>query len=92
MELCKKDPYAEFKLPAGKNGRPECEYCLLLLDISFREDESRKRDGYVAQNFSMLNRIARNLIKHKQSKKRSVNGKRPDAGWNNDYLLKILTN
>jgi predicted transposase YbfD/YdcC len=56
------------------------------------EDDSRKREGYTAQNFSMLNRIALNLIKHEQSKKRSVKGKRLDAGWNNDYLLKILTN
>ncbi|MDR0612370.1 MAG: hypothetical protein LBG45_02610, partial [Dysgonamonadaceae bacterium] len=62
------------------------------LDVSFREDESRKREGYAAQNFSMLNRIALNLIKHEQSKKRSVKGKRLDAGWNNNYLLKILTN
>jgi len=62
------------------------------LDVSFREDDSRKREGYAAQNFSMLNRIALNLIKHEQSKKRSVMGKRLDAGWNNDYLLKILTN
>jgi hypothetical protein len=28
--------------------------------------------------------------KHEQSRKRSVKGKRLDAGWNNDYLLKIL--
>jgi predicted transposase YbfD/YdcC len=62
------------------------------LDVSFNEDESRKREGYAAQNFAMLNRIALNLIKHEQSKKRSVKGKRLDAGWNNDYLLKILTN
>ena len=62
------------------------------LDVSFREDASRKREGYAAQNFSMPNRIALNLIKHEQSKKRSVKGKRLDAGWNNNYLLKILTN
>jgi predicted transposase YbfD/YdcC len=62
------------------------------LDVSFNEDESRKREGYAAQNFSMLNRIALNLIKQEGSKKRSVEGKRLDAGWNNDYLLKILIN
>lgn len=62
------------------------------LDVSFNEDDSRKRAGYAAQNFSMLNRIALNMIKHEQSKKRSVRGKRLDAGWNDDYLLKILTN
>jgi predicted transposase YbfD/YdcC len=63
-----------------------------VLDVSFREDDSRKREGYLAQNFSMINRIALNLIKNEQSKKRSVKGKRLDAGWNNDYLLKILIN
>jgi predicted transposase YbfD/YdcC len=62
------------------------------LDVSFNEDDSRKREGYAAQNFSLLNRIALNLIKHEQSKKRSVKGKRLDAGWNNQYLLKILIN
>jgi len=62
------------------------------LDVSFNEDDSRKREGYAAQNFSMLNRIALNLIKHEQSKRRSMKGKRRDAGWDNDYLLKILTN
>ncbi|OAV63416.1 Transposase [Bacteroidales bacterium Barb4] len=62
------------------------------LDVSFNEDESRKREGYAAQNFSLPNRIALNPVKHEQSKKRSVKGKRLDAGWNNDYLLKILTN
>jgi len=62
------------------------------LDVSFNEDDSRKREGYAAQNFSMINRIALNLIKHEQSEKRSMKGKRLNAGWNNDYLLKILTN
>jgi predicted transposase YbfD/YdcC len=62
------------------------------LDVSFAEDSSRKREGYAAQNFSMINRIALNLIKHEQSKKRSVKGKRLTAGWNNKFLLKILKN
>jgi predicted transposase YbfD/YdcC len=62
------------------------------LDVSFNEDESRKREGYAAQNFSMLNRIALNFIKYEQSKTRSMKGKRIDAEWDNDYLLKILTN
>jgi predicted transposase YbfD/YdcC len=34
------------------------------LDVSFGEDPSRKRDGYAAQNFSLLNRIALNLIRN----------------------------
>jgi hypothetical protein len=39
-----------------------------------------------------INRIALNLIKHEQASKRSFRRKHLDAGWNNEYLLKILTN
>ena len=56
------------------------------LDVSFNEDRSQKRDGHAAQNFSMLNRIALNLIKNEQSKKRSIKGKRLNAGWDNDFI------
>jgi predicted transposase YbfD/YdcC len=62
------------------------------LDVSFSEDQSRKREGYAAQNFSLINRIALNLIKHECSKRKSIKAKRLSAGWNNDYLLKILLN
>jgi predicted transposase YbfD/YdcC len=62
------------------------------LDVSFSAYPSCLRDGYAVQNFSMINRIAFNLIKHEQSTKRSFKRKRLDAGWNNHYLLKILKN
>jgi predicted transposase YbfD/YdcC len=60
------------------------------LDVSFNEDQSRKRAGYSARNFSIINRIALNLLKNDKTKKRSVKGKRLDAGWDNDFLLNIL--
>jgi predicted transposase YbfD/YdcC len=63
-----------------------------VLDVAFHEDSSRKRTGNAAENFSIICRIALNLIKNETTKKRSVKGKRLDAGWNNDYLLKILKN
>lgn len=63
-----------------------------VLDVAFDEDASRKREGNAAQNFSLLLRIALNLIKKEKETKRSLKGKRLDAGWNNDYLLKILKN
>lgn len=63
-----------------------------VLDVSFSEDDSRKREGHAAQNFSVLNRIALNLVKNEKTRKRSVKGKRLDAGWDNNYLLKILKN
>lgn len=61
-----------------------------VLDVAFNEDHSRKRVGNAAQNFSLINRIALNLLKNEKSAKVGVKGKRLKAGWDNEYLLKIL--
>jgi predicted transposase YbfD/YdcC len=61
-----------------------------VLDVSFGEDLDRKRAGHSAQNFSILNRIALNLLKQDKSTQRGVKGKRLKAAWNNSYLLKLL--
>ena len=63
-----------------------------VLDVAFNEDHSRKRAGNAAQNFSLINRIALNLLKNEKSAKVGVKGKRLKAGWDNKYLLKILKN
>ena len=61
-----------------------------VLDVAFNEDHSRKRVRNAAQNFSLINRIALNLLKNEKSAKVGVKGKRLKAGWDNEYLLKIL--
>jgi predicted transposase YbfD/YdcC len=63
-----------------------------VLDVGFGEDLDRKRAGHAAQNFSVLNRIALNLLKQDKTSKRGVHGKRLKAGWDNDYLLQLLRN
>ena len=63
-----------------------------VLDVAFNEDHSRKRAGNAAQNFSLINRIALNLLKNEKLAKVGVKGKRLKAGWDNKYLLKILRN
>lgn len=60
------------------------------LDVAFNEDNSRKRAGHAAQNFSVLNRIALNLLKNETSSKRGIKGKRLKAAWSNLYLEKVL--
>jgi predicted transposase YbfD/YdcC len=60
------------------------------LDVSFNEDKSRKRDRNAAENYSVILRMALNLIKNEKSTKRSVKGKRLKAGWDNEYLLTLL--
>jgi predicted transposase YbfD/YdcC len=61
-----------------------------VLDVAFGEDASRKRAGHAAQNFSLLNRIALNLLKQDTSLKRGIKGKRLKAAWDHPYLLKLL--
>jgi predicted transposase YbfD/YdcC len=62
-----------------------------VLDVSFREDESRIRKGNAPENFAVLRHIALNLIKKETSqKKKSIKSKRLRAGWDNEYLLKVL--
>jgi predicted transposase YbfD/YdcC len=61
-----------------------------VLDVGFSEDLDRKRAGHAAQNFSVLNRIALNLLKQDKTSKRGIKGKRLKAAWNHPYLLKLL--
>ena len=61
-----------------------------VLDVAFNEDHSRKRAGYAAQNFSVINRIALNLLKNDRATKHGVKGKRLKAGWDEKYLMDIL--
>lgn len=62
-----------------------------VLDVAFREDESRMRIGHSAENFALLRRIAVNLLKQEKTLKRGTETKRLRAGWDNDYLLKVLS-
>jgi len=60
------------------------------LDVAFSEDASRKRTKNAAQNFSILNKIALNLLKNEKSSKIGVKSRRMKAGWDNHYLIKVL--
>ena len=59
-------------------------------DVAFLEDQSRKRDNNAAQNFSVLTKIALNLLKNEKTAKVGVKGKRLKAGWDNQYLEKLI--
>jgi predicted transposase YbfD/YdcC len=61
-----------------------------VLDIAFREDDSRVRKGNGAQNFAVLRHIALNQLRRESTPKISIRGKRKKAGWDNDFLLKVL--
>jgi predicted transposase YbfD/YdcC len=61
-----------------------------VLDIAFREDESRLRKGNGAQNFAVLRHIALNLLRQERTCQRGIKTKRLKAGWNPGYLAKVL--
>ena len=60
------------------------------LDVSFREDESRVRKDHAPNNFSVLRRIALNYLKNERTVKRGIEGKRNKAGWDINYLEKVV--
>ena len=61
-----------------------------MLDVAFGEDASRKRTGNATQNFSILGKMALNLLKKDTQTKQGIKGKRLKAAYDNNYLLDIL--
>lgn len=61
-----------------------------VLDVVFREDESRIKKDNAPQNFAILRHIATNLLQQDKSEKTGIKNKRLQAGWDNEYLAKIL--
>ena len=60
------------------------------LDVTFREDDCRVRKDHGPQNFATLRNISHNMLKRETSLKAGIQGKRLQAGWREDYLLKVL--
>ena len=63
-----------------------------VLDIAFREDDSRIRQGHAPHNMAILRRMALNLLRHEKTAKIGIAAKRKRAGRRQDYLLKVLQN
>jgi predicted transposase YbfD/YdcC len=62
-----------------------------VLDVTFQEDHCRMRDRNAVQNFSLLRKIAINLVRRHQTSKASLKGRRKMAAWDNRYMEQVLT-
>jgi predicted transposase YbfD/YdcC len=60
-----------------------------VLDVSFREDDSRLRTGYGAENFAVIRHIALNLLKREPSTG-SLKRKRYKAALSNEFRSNVL--
>ncbi len=60
-----------------------------LLDVEFKDDLSRYRQGYGARNMAVIRRFALDLVRNHKSKG-SVKTRRKRATWSTDFLLSVL--
>lgn len=61
-----------------------------VLDVAFREDESRVRKDHAAENLATMRHIALNLLKREKTAKVGVATRRLKAAWDETYLLRVL--
>ncbi|WP_133309786.1 ISAs1 family transposase [Parashewanella spongiae] len=61
------------------------------LDVSFDEDSCRLRSGNAAENMAIMNKTALNMLKNEKTAKVGIKSKRLKAGWDEEYLMKVLT-
>jgi Transposase DDE domain len=62
-----------------------------VLDVAFNEDASRIRKDHAPENLALIRHVALNLLRQDTSTKVGIKAKRLKAGWNNDYLARILS-
>jgi len=62
-----------------------------VLDMSFREDESRVRQGNATENLAIMRHLCLNLLKKEETANCGIKAKRLKAGWDMNYLFKVLS-
>jgi len=63
--------------------------CHWVLDMTYREDESRIREKTLRENFAWLNRFTLSLLKQHPARM-SLAMKRRGCGWDENFLLEVL--
>jgi predicted transposase YbfD/YdcC len=61
-----------------------------VLDVAMNQDKTRIRTGHAPENLAILHHIALNLLKQDRTEKLGIKNKRLAAGWDHDYLLRVI--
>jgi predicted transposase YbfD/YdcC len=61
-----------------------------VLDVTFREDDSRVRDRTAARNLAVLRKVALNFVAADRATRTSVRARRKTAAWNDAYMYRLI--
>ncbi len=61
-----------------------------VLDVAMNQDKTRIRTGHAPENLAILHHVALNLLKQERTAKLGIKNKRLAAGWEHDYLLRVI--
>ena len=61
-----------------------------VMDMLFRDDESRVRTDHAPANFTTIKHMALNLLRRPPGKQ-SLRGRRKAASWDDDFLASLIT-
>ena len=61
-----------------------------LLDVAFREDHSRVRQGFASENLAVIRHLVLNLLKQEKTANCGIENKRLRCGWDLDYRRQVL--
>ena len=64
--------------------------CHWVLDVTFREDDHRLREGHAPENMSLVRKMALAMLK-KADAKMGIKNKRLRAGWEQAFLEHVLS-
>ena len=62
-----------------------------VLDVAFNEDQSRLHKDNGPHNMAIIHHIALNLLRNEKTAKGGIKARRLQAGWDDDYLFKVLS-
>jgi predicted transposase YbfD/YdcC len=61
-----------------------------VLDVAMREDDRRARKDHVGENLALLRKMTLSILKHDPSVPGGIHAKRLRAGWDTNYLARLL--